>query len=195
MPPTDGVDRWHFPQGDVVLHANGHQQLIEAIFEYRLRNHIEIGDIERDVDDYYCGRWPDFCHSEPSDRDPSIPRVSGETMLNRVSRWASGLARTMPRGGWPLQVVGEAERRAGICAACPQNAGWRGGCLGCSASTLQLLQQIKGMRKTKQDGNLIGCLVAGWENSTAVWLGQECLTVTENQRRAMPDACWRKALP
>lgn len=196
-PPTDGTSHWRYPVATgVMLRASGKEQLIETIFEYRLRNNIAIGDIERDLSDWYCRQFPNFCHPEPRDYDPNAASVSTEPMLNKVSRWASILAHRMPRGGFELVPKAEAETRADICAACPkQQAGWRGGCGGCSSTTLQLLQGLKKMRSTPRDGNLGACSVAGWENSTAVWQPLDALEITEEQRAAMPDFCWRKAVP
>ncbi len=197
VPPSDGTSHWRYPVAPgVILRAKGHQELTEAIFEYRLRNNIPPGNIEVDIANFYCGLYPSFCHAERADTDPSIPRVSSEPMLNRVSRWASITAHAMPRGGLELVTKAEAERRAVICAACPKQANdWRGGCGGCSATTMQILQQLKKLKSTPVDGNLGACSVAGWFNGSSVWLPVEALAVDDQQKAAMPEACWRKSLP
>lgn len=194
MPPSDGIDKFHFPQGSVVIHGGNFEKLIENIFEYRLRNNLPLSDIEREVHDFYCSRYPSFCHPDSSDNNP-VGRRNGESMLNRVSRWASATIRTMPRGGYSLVTSAVAESRAQICMACPKNGGWRGGCGGCSAATLQLLQQIKQLRKTKNDGNLSACQVGGWENGAAVHLPTIALPLSVEQHAALPEKCWRKMEP
>lgn len=196
VPPTDGQSHWRFPVAPgVMIRAKGHQELMEAVFEYRLRNNQPIGDIERDISDFYCRQYPKLCNPEPRDYNPEAASVSVEPMLNRVSRWASVLVHRIPRGGYELVPKAESEARAAICAACPkQEAGWKGGCGGCSASTLQLLQQLKKMRMTSKDGNLGACTIAGWGNLVAIHLTTETLAITAEQRAAMPDACWRKTL-
>lgn len=193
-PPSDGESHWRFPVASgVMLRTKGHQPLIEAVFEYRLRNNIPIGDIERDISAYYCRLYPGFCHEEASDINPALPAVSSEPILNRVSRWASVLAHRQPRGGYALVAKDEAERRAAICAACPrQDNGWRGGCGGCSSVTLQLLQALKNLRTTPRDGNLGACSIIGWGNATAVHLPMSVLETTPEQQAALPDACWRR---
>lgn len=195
-PPSDGTSHWRYPvAAGVTLRAKGKQELIDLVFQYRLRANMPIGDVERDISSYYCGLYPGFCHAERSDVDPNAPRVSTEPMLNRVSRWASVLAHKQPRGGYDLVDKAEAERRATICAACPKQANdWKGGCGGCSATTLQLLQAIKKMRTTSKDGNLGACSIAGWSNMVAVHLGTDVLEISAEQRSAMPEACWRKAV-
>lgn len=195
LPPTNGIDKWHYPQGKIVINASDREELTRRIFEFRLRNGIPIGNIEQDIDRYYCDRWPGFCTEERRDRNPNAPWEPKESMLNRVSRWAAATIHAMPKGGYALVTAAEAERRAAICVQCTKNTGWRGGCGGCSASTLQLLMQIKQLRKTTRDGSLTGCSVGGWENSSAAWLPPEALPVTEEQRTTMPAACWRKQIP
>lgn len=197
IPPTDGTSHWRFPVANgVILRAKGREELRDLIFQYRLRANIPVGDPDRDLSDFYCRQYPSFCHAEPSDLNPNIPRVSTEPMLNRVSRWASLLAHKQPRGGYELVAKDEAERRAGICAQCPKQANdWRGGCGGCSATTMHLLQAIKKLRTTTRDGNLGACSIAGFYNGSAVHLGVDVLEIDDAMRTAMPDACWRKTIP
>ncbi len=197
VPPSDGVSHWRFPVAPgVILRGKGYDDLRDAIFEYRLRQNIPIGDIEADISRYYCELYPQFCHAERADTDPTAPRISSEPMLNRVSQWASLTAHKMPRGGWDLVTKAEAENRAAICAQCPkQDNGWKGGCGGCSSATLAILQQLKKLKSTPKDGNLGACSIAGWANFTAVWLAGEPLGITEQQKSALPAACWRKQLP
>lgn len=196
MPPTDGVSHWRYPvQSDVMLRAKSQDELIEAIFDFRIRNNISPGDPEGDISRWYCAQFPGFCHAEASDTDPAAARISTEPMLNRVSRWASVSARQMPKGGYELVPKAEADSRAVICAACrKQDSGWRGGCGGCSASTMQILQQLKKLRTTPKDGNLGACSIAGWANVAAAWLPVSALPITEEQRAALPEACWRKKI-
>ncbi len=195
-PPSDGTSHWRYPVAPgVTLRAKGWQELNEAIFEYRLRNNIPIGDVDADISRYYCELYPGFCHAERADTDPTVPRVSSEPMLNRVSQWASVAAHRMPRGGYDLVTKAEAEGRATICAACPkQDNNWRGGCGGCSSATLAILQQLKKLKSTPKDGNLGACSIAGWQNGVAAWLPESALAVSDAQKAALPPACWRKAL-
>jgi hypothetical protein len=195
LPPTEGTgDKFYFIVAPgVKIEAPLKDELIRRVFEYRLRNGITIGDVEKDIDEAYCSRYPRFCTDDPHDRDPTKPRVSGESMLNRVSRWAALMIRGMPRGGYALVTSAEAEDRAAICTNCSMNIAWRGGCGGCSGSTLQLLQQLKALRKTKRDGNLAACAVTSAENSASVWIPLESNPLSDEQRAQLPAQCWRKA--
>lgn len=194
-PPTDGKDAYHLPQPDgTVIHGKTLELLIRNVFEYRVRNNIDPGDIERDIDNYYCAKWPGFCAPEKNGLGKS-PKAAAQDMLNRVSRWSSSIAHRMPRGGYPLVMLAEAEKRAAICSVCPKNGGWRSGCGGCDATTLQIVQALKQLKKTTKDGNLSACQIGGFENSAAAWLPVEALPISDGERAAMPAPCWRKQFP
>lgn len=186
---------WHFELAPGhVINAINEEKLVAMIFEYRARNNLPVGDIEREIDDYYCKRWPEACQKEPSDYSPVGP--SGERrepMLNRVTRWASQLAMRMPRGGFQIELKNEAERRAGVCFACPKNVPWKSGCAGCSQTTTTLLMQLRNLQITEKAGNLMGCEVCGWDNMTAVHLDPALTPLSEAQENALPERCWRRS--
>lgn len=176
------------------LEAINEEKLHALIFEYRARNNLPIGDIEADIDAFYCERFPSACHKEPSDYFPEKgrPAPPREPMLNRVTRWAAYMVTRMPRGGFQLVSQAEADRRNAICAKCPKNIPWKNGCAGCSATTATLLTQLRQMKSSKQQGNLMACAVIGHDNVTAVWLPTETNPLTEDQIKLLPKECWRK---
>jgi len=177
------------------LTAINEEKLIAQIHEYRLRNNIAPGDIERDIDTYYCTNWPDACQKEPSDYAgplaPSSP--PREPMLNRVTRWVTTLIAKMPRGGYPMESASEVDRRALICGGCPANKPWKSGCPGCSSNVSALLLQLRGLRRTPHDSMLLACSFGGWANESAVHLSVKELALTDSQAAEMPTKCWRKA--
>lgn len=186
---------WHFVVApNVKLEAITEELLVKQIFEYRLRNNVPIGDIERDIDNYYCTLWPEVCHKEPKDWENgsagSLP--AAEPMLNRVTRWAAMMIHNQPKGGYTVSSIDEANRRADVCVGCPNNQPWRGGCSGCSNSTTTVLGQLRKTQSTRQQGNLMACKVAGWDNSTAAFMPMPTLGLTEDQLQSLPDRCWRK---
>lgn len=188
---------WHFEVAPgVKLEAIDEETLVKRIFEYRLRNGIPIGDIERDIDNYYCSNWPDACHKEPHDWNPEIsaPSVSVEPLLNRVSRWASLLAHGQPKGGYALVSAAEAQARGKICVGCSHNQHWRVGCRGCSNSTAILLGQMRKLQSSQHHGDLSGCTQCGWDNATAVWLPTDALQIPDTTKANLPERCWRKKL-
>jgi hypothetical protein len=76
-----------------------------------------------------------------------------------------------------------------------QDSQWKGGCGGCSATTLQIMQALKALKKTTKDGSLGACKVMSWPNTVAIWYDPAILPATASEKGAMPDACWRKAVP
>lgn len=193
MPPSDdGSGRWffHVAKG-VTLRGRTEKELTQMIFEYRLRNGLPSGDIEREIDDQYCRLYPQSCNAEPSDTAPGGPRAPrSERLLDRITRWVTVMAKEMPRGGYKLVEKDIAEARAEACHGCPNNKSWRGGCSGCSSSVATMLLSMRQMRKTSRDGNLLGCLEIGHENQTAVWLPEQ--PVSDDQNAKLPERCWMK---
>jgi hypothetical protein len=190
LPPTDGESKWRYPQGAVMLRADDKEQLIQQIFQYRLRNNIPIGDIEADINRFYCNRFPRFCQ----ENGVAIAPAQQDSWLNRITRWASQMVHQMPKGGYELEPSDVAEKRANVCVNCRFNIGWRGGCSPCASQTVSVVQQIKQLKKTKRDGNLSACAIGGWENSAAVWLGASVLTISDEAKARMPEQCWRKVV-
>jgi len=178
-----------------MIRGGDREELTKNIFEFRLRNNIPTEGITEDIDKFYCTTFPTFCFADARDHNSKAPWQSNEKMLHRVSRWVAAAIHKTPRGGYPLVTSAVAESRAAICAGCLKNVAWRGACGGCSASTLQLLQQAKQLRKTSKDGSLMGCAIGGWENGCAVHMPTEVMPITDEQREAMPAACWRKQAP
>lgn len=197
LPPTDnGQGGWHYPVAEhVILRGQTEEILTKQIFEYRLRNNLPIGDIERDIDAYYCNRWPQACHLEAKDTDGQPkPAQRRTSLIERIALWASTAFRTMPKGGYELESTPEAIRRAQACLGCPKNVSWRSGCSSCNASTNKLLLELRKLRKTPHDGNLLACDVIGADNQSSVHLPISATPITEEQRSQLPSHCWRKPL-
>lgn len=174
-----------------MLRATTEQELTRLIFEYRLRNNQPIGDIERDLDDYYCKKWPNACNPEPSDFQPGGAKAPrSEALIDRITRWVTIMGRAMPRGGYRLVDKDIAEQRAVACHGCPNSKSWRGGCAGCSEAVATMLLSLRQMRKTSRDGNLLGCEELGFDCQTSVHLTTP--EVTDEQNARLPDRCWVK---
>ena len=189
---------WHYPQGPGhTITADTYELLIEAIFTFRLRAGKPEGNIKKDVDRYYCQRWPQFCQTEPSDFGiKSGPETDKrDPMSKRVARFAARMSGNMPQGGYLLVPQFEANDRAAICAACPMNVPWKSGCSSCTASTANMLLQIRKLRNTPIDGKLLGCNVSGHENATAVHLPDVVMKITDPDILAfLPEKCWKNKI-
>lgn len=185
---------WEFPVAPkLMLQAVTEEALIKLVFEWRLRNGVTPGDIEREIDSYYCAKWPTACHEEPADRMPGGAQLPPHELLSsRIARWITTIARAMPRGGYSLEDKDTAEARASVCHGCPKNVSWRGGCASCNQSTNAILLSVRQMKKTTRDGNLLGCLVCGSDVQTAVWLPKSTTPLTPDQHLQLPERCWMK---
>src|SRR6185295_393847 len=89
MPPSDGKSHYRLPQGNLMIRGDTFEQLVERVFEFRLRNNVPVGDIESEIHKFYCNQWPAFCHSDAADQNRSTRQTTGESMLNRVARWVA----------------------------------------------------------------------------------------------------------
>lgn len=97
--------------------------------------------------------------------------------LQTVVKWSAG-------GGNIVDSV-ESNRRAAICAACPQNVAVRG-CMGCSTVLPKLMALIKNAT-TEYDEDLQGCNVCGCQLKAKVHLPEEVMVSGSNE---FPDHCW-----
>lgn len=181
----------HFPVAPgVTLRAHTFPDLFELITEWRTRNGVEVGNPQRDVDNYVCSQWPHFCHKESNDGPP--PSQRGKTMSSRVTTWAILRAREQPPGGYDMVSNDESEKRAQICAKCPLNVAWVG-CQNCHQSTLSILSVVRKLRGTSLDNSLLACEACGHDNRTAVHLPLEILKPMDPQEQNhLPPGCWKK---
>jgi hypothetical protein len=190
---------YHYPVSEtprVVLEAITQEHLEKAICEWRMRNGKPPGDPRREYNDYVCSRWPTYCIPEVGDQVHSA--VSGnptpqaqDELANRVPMWAAGMTRRIPQS---LVNQREADRRAEICAGCPRNRPWKGRCTGCQQTTESILIAVRRLSRTPLDQRLFGCEVAGFDCKTAVWLKEDLVKLSEDERGKTPPGCWRHTL-
>ena len=187
MVPPGG---WHFPIGPgITITAGSYKELADKIFAYRLQHGIPEGNIEREIDRYVCSRWPHTCQMEPVDYGiPAQPEKQAD-ILTRVSRVTSRMIAAMPQGGYQLVNQTEAERRAEICAKCPLNTAWRGGCGSCTANIATLGVTIRKHRNTKFDASLKACSQTAADLQMLVHLPESALPVAPEM--TPPPNCWR----
>jgi len=107
-----------------------------------------------------------------------------EIQASDVKRFFTTVAKWASDGGTMVDS-GEAERRASICAACPQNVPIRG-CMGCSTILPKLLKVIGGAT-TSKDALLKGCKICGCELKAKVHLPSDVMVDGESN---FPEHCW-----
>lgn len=85
----------------------------------------------------------------------------------------------------------EAERRAAICAACPNNVVIEG-CTACSR-LVEKITEVIGNRTTQYDHMLNGCQVCGCSNRVHNHLPIPVLARGTNEEMDFPSYCWKRA--
>lgn len=172
------------------VEGHSYQSVAENLMRYRMTNKLPVGNPLKDVLDYVCGNWPHFCsqHNPPINGGNANP-----SLASRVASWLASLYRAARTLGNDSNFVtqAEADRRAAICLACPQNKEWKVGCGSCLQSAVQLGYTFRAGRKASEEKRLLACDVIGQENATAVWVkGLPPLSPSDYSK--LPAACWRK---
>jgi len=103
-----------------------------------------------------------------------------------IVRWVHAMWAFATNSGFQCVEQEEAERRAEICAACPNQIS-TSGCWGCKGIA-GLLPAIAGARKTSRDSQLKACGVCGCFNQVSVHIP---IDVQGSEGLNFPDWCWK----
>jgi len=189
MKPTIGMfppSGWHYEQDGVRIDASGYDQLLIAVETFRANNNLPQGDVEADVDEYICSRWPHFCgiFTHVASEEKKIPAL----LLDDVRVWSMNLL-----GGEGYNMVSDelADARAAICEQCPNNTNWKSSCRTCVSTVERQLATVRQARDVYHSANLGGCSVNRFDARTAVFLDAENLTPAAG----LPDFCWLLSAP
>ncbi len=197
---TGPPGQWHFPVSETVtLRALTFDMLRQEIFDWRVSNAQEPGNIEAEIDAYFCKKWPARCYAEDKDGHYPPGVTAEDKMSDRVLRWVASMVdiRRVPQGGWPLASLKTAESRAKGCANCPRNIAWPSGCGGCDQSVKTASARVRSHRAVPVE-NLQACSLFGWDNESAVHLTDGSLGVTDDdpRRKLTPIHCgWHVTSP
>ena len=191
MTPKEGI----IPPGGFVFDENGtrieghsYQSLAENLLRYRIDNRLPVGDPLKEIVERVCAQHPHFCSAHTPPLQGALPSLAGH-----VAGWMSRLYASLRASNIEHAFVGqeEAQRRAEICAGCPNNVNWKTGCGSCASATENEGFTFRAGRRTVGEERLQGCHIVGQENRTAVWL-KSPPPVTPAEREAFPTHCWRK---
>lgn len=176
----------HFPvSNEATLTAATYEILYKLISEWRMRNGIDPGDPETDVDNYICSQWPHVCKPTESDGAPIAMRE--RSLGSRVNAWAAVMVREQPQGGYKMVGEDVAIERAKKCLICPYNKAWVT-CSNCARSALSLLLQLRKLRRIDIDNCLLGCEVCGHDNATAIHM--QDYNPGDEAKKGLPQCCW-----
>lgn len=182
MVPPNG---WHYKDGDVLLKGYSLENLYQVVSDYRAENHLPLGDVRGDVNNFICGSYPNNCHGVDMVVVTSVtpPNRSSE-LLADITTWAKSILMTKK----PIQMVTDeiAELRAQICLGCKKNLNWRAGCGSCVTAADRLSTSIRQARETKSSRVLGGCAIMRHDNRSAIFFDTQHFTPTNS----LPEHCW-----
>lgn len=122
MVPPGG---WRFTETQsgvpIVIEGDNFQNLVKAVEKHRAANRYEVGNPYVEITDWFCTRYPNFCHhfhlGSPTPAAHNQPEVNRR---NKIIMWTHTAAR-IPLEPSPSKVA----ERANACAQCPMNQNLR----------------------------------------------------------------------
>lgn len=184
-------DGWHFIQeGQFRIDAGSYKDLLDAVQNWRIQNSRPVGDVDGDVIDYICTKFPQQCQMTPAvvAQAVQIFRQVGQRFVDAIIEWAHRV-----RGNPIVQRIEtdrEAERRGGICLNCVHNKEWENSCPNCVTEANRLLVMIRRNKDLAPSlaKRMHGCKIQNHCNRTAVWLPKEVFIPSPE----LPPHCWLK---
>lgn len=169
--------------GEYRVEGSSYEEVANNLLKLRLANGVNPGNPLEEVYHYVCSSWPHFCQSQ---QQPAAVRSSGPGLSARAQAWIAAAAQQSTRSS-PSES--EIQRRAAICAGCPQNRDVSGGCGSCIANIRRLAFILT---KGRNDLNHLGaCDILSQWNPVAV--GRSSFPPSsEEQISRLPNYCWRR---
>lgn len=171
---------WTYVSNGVEFREGSPETLIDAITKYRVQNMIPVGDPLRELEDYFCTKYPNQCDGASAVSSVNN-NVKKNRFIDRVMKWAQ----EMYSSGFELVSDIEANNRAGICHACEAQVNWEDECPKCVQDARRLLIVL---RKAKEPivHNLKGCRVWGFDCRTACFMKKQ----PTDKEGSQPARCW-----
>ena len=184
---------WHYPDSDgTVIRAHTYELLLESIAEHRLRNAIPMGNPIKDVNDYACTKWPEYCGKTAAEMGFPDNVPGSSDLYHRLGFWLAGMKQKTPRGGFPLVSEEKAADRARTCMGCPRAAKWTCGCR--SDVRVRSFMALFAMPRAGMSEELTdrACLSSGWGCSVACNLNTAAMGETPETLASynLPGNCW-----
>jgi hypothetical protein len=180
IPPSAGY-RFQEDDGTVIV-GKSWSAVIARLKSYRNRNKKKTGNAEREVYAQACKQSPETCSGDSSEQRFARQVVS---VKGRVLAWFARMRQKRDSQG--ISFVGDDERnqRVQICAGCPNNTQYPGGCSSCKKVVTEFRKDLVGGRAI--DSRLAGCAVLGEDVAASVWLEE-----VREENNDLPAHCWRK---
>ena len=148
-------------------------------------------DIKERVVAHICAEEPAYC-GDPSAAPvvQSFAQATSHTYHAAVQCLRTLVSHRAGSGERPDQAL--QEKRAQICAACPENTDVQP-CSVCGWSVLKgLIEKLAGSKTTSVDAKLKFCAVCHCSTKAKVATKHEAIWnhLPERQRKALPETCW-----
>lgn len=171
---------WKIHTSGVLFEHGSPDGLVDAITKYRIQNRLPVGDPLREVEDYFCTKYPSQCNGAMAANTKEEPRKQ-QRFIDKVLAWAQAVYSSN------TEVVDDmtANNRSAVCHACVGQSEWQDQCPKCVADVRRLLIIL---RKGKEPviGGLKGCRFWGFDSKTACYMKQQP-TAPEGH---VPASCW-----
>lgn len=206
---------WHYlqPLKDGKTHkieADSYDQLEKTVLRFRLEQIVLVAaeradpeHVSEDIKQYICANFPTSCvdrrigfeaevHVERGPDQADGTAFGEQTfrmhmpLLQRIAEWFGTLSLNPPSFVTPSV----ADKRANICAHCPENRRWQTTCGPCVQQIRVNSVHLLGHRATRYDSQLAGCKCFGHLNQAAVWLQ---LDPQAESGQNVPNLCWHRS--
>jgi hypothetical protein len=185
---------WHYIQPGFERPIEGHSllHLLKNIIAFRIDNTLDVGDPEKDVEDYIRSKWP---HMAPVPRevpDSEIRKSPQRTLLDQIratnKRWSFNPDHI------GLVDAATADARAKICSQCGENVKINSvtSCAPCVSDLDRTNVILTNNHQT--ESKVQYCKSLHHDNRTAAWMPKERLEHSLKRVEQAPSHCWLNKL-
>lgn len=159
--------------------------LVRMVTLFRAQNRIDQGDVGWDVANYIRTNFPR--HDRTTRNPEALPKRRHKPgfrpLIEKIADWL----RFEVTGNPKLLIEDEADARAEICAACPNNVQWKTLCVPCVEDVAMRAMNLRQRAIYKHDDKLRGCRLHALHLGAAVFIDREALPPVNGDA---PSACW-----
>lgn len=170
------------PDTGLEIHGGDYFDLRKKVLRHRLNNTLASGpELDSEIQTQICQRaGGDFCGEDGAPSGRSITGSDVIQFLKTLGSWLKADTKFVDQS--------EADRRAAICAGCPNNTVITG-CGGCT-NVAGKLTEVIGQRTTTSNDRLLGCYACGCSIPAIVWIPLEIFPPITEPERYVPY-CWK----
>jgi hypothetical protein len=192
-----GNYRMTVPQTGVHLSHYDWDSFVKLYTDHLRANNIHLGvGWEDEMQNELCRQnpqWNGVCEESNPSKERVISNGDIRNFLTSVAR----IIENEVRGKDAFVPQEEAERRAAICAGCPNNEPTVNWCSTCPGNVIWAIGKFREAFKkpapnmtSSLDDKLFSCKICGCANAVQIHISTECLTRVKDYE--YPEHCWKK---